>query len=92
MTIEELENELKAKEEEKKELEKKLDELQIEKEVLEETVNESKDTITSLQNENREVKKENQKLLLKVSSNKPTVKKNDEELFKGFSKYEREDN
>jgi len=51
-------------------------------------VNESKDTITSLKNENKEVKKENQKLLIKVSSNEPTVK-NDEELFKGFSKYER---
>lgn len=81
MTVQELEEQLNAKEDEKKELEKKLDDLQIEKEALE-------DTITSLQNENKEVKKENQKLLLKVSSNKPTVK-NDEELFKGFSKYER---
>nr|DAV84664.1 MAG TPA: hypothetical protein [Caudoviricetes sp.] len=49
---------------------------------------ENKDSINKLENENREVKKENQKLLLKVSSNKATVK-NDEELFKGFSKYER---
>lgn len=81
MTAQELEDE-------KKELEKKLDDLRIEKEALEDVVNESKDTITSLQNENKEVKKENQKLLLRVSSNKPTVK-NDEELFKGFSKYER---
>lgn len=81
MTAQELEDE-------KKELEKKLDDLRIEKEALEEVVNDSKDTITSLQNENKEVKKENQKLLLRVSSNKPTVK-NDEELFKGFSKYER---
>lgn len=88
MTVQELEEQLKAKEDEKKELEKKLDDLQIEKEALEDIVNDSKDTITSLQNENKEVKKENQKLLLKVSSNKPTVK-NDEELFKGFSKYER---
>lgn len=88
MTEQELEEQLKAKEDEKKELEKKLDDLRIEKEALEEMVNESKDTITSLQNENKEVKKENQKLLLKVSSNEPTVK-NDEELFNGFSKYER---
>lgn len=88
MTAQELEEQLQAKEDEKKELEKKLDDLRIEKEALEEVVNDSKDTITSLQNENKEVKKENQKLLLRVSSNKPTVK-NDEELFKGFSKYER---
>jgi len=88
MTEQELEEQLQAKEDEKKELEKKLDDLRIEKEALEEMVDESKDTITSLQNENKEVKKENQKLLLKVSSNKSTVK-NDEELFKGFSKYER---
>lgn len=88
MTVQELEEQLKAKEDEKKELEKKLDDLQIEKEALEDIVNDSKDTITSLQKENKEVKKENQKLLLKVSSNEPTVK-NDEELFKGFSKYER---
>lgn len=88
MTEQELEEQLKAKEDEKKELEKKLDDLRIEKEALEEMVNESKDTITSLQNENNEVKKENQKLLIKVSYNEPTVK-NDEELFKGFSKYER---
>ena len=88
MTEQELEGQLQAKEDEIKELEKKLDDLRIEKETLEEVVDESKDTITSLQNENKEVKKENQKLLLRVSSNKPTVK-NDEELFKGFSKYER---
>lgn len=88
MTVEELETKIKEKEEENKKLEKLVDDLKIEKEALEETMKENKDSFNKLEKENREVKKENQKLLLKVSSNKATVK-NDEELFKGFSKYER---